>query len=313
MPSPFFIVNPQSAGGRTGPRWEREILPLVIARFGPRARWALTSRAGEAEVLAARARRDGTEMVVAVGGDGTLHEVVNGLMAAAGDGEAPRLGIVPNGTGCDFARTIAVPRDAARALELLAAPSWVEADVCEIACIGPDGRPRRLFSINACGCGIGGEVAASVNRWSGRRHGFLAFLLASLAAVARYRPAGVEISVDGVEAAALRLLALFVCNGEYCGGGMRPGRGARIDDGRLRVVTVEAMHPARVVMNLHRLYTGHVEGVRGVHVQQATRVDVRAAGVLVDCDGEQPGTTPASFTVRPRALRVIVGRRSHAW
>ncbi len=88
---------------------------------------------------------------------------------------------------------------------------------------------------------------------------------------------------------------------------MRPGRGARIDDGRLRVVMVEAMHPARVLMNLHHLYTGRVEGVRGVHVHQATRVDVRAADVLVDCDGEQPGTTPARFTVRPRALRVIVG------
>jgi diacylglycerol kinase family enzyme len=126
--------------------------------------------------------------------------------------------------------------------------------------------------------------------------------------VARYRSPEVTLAVDGGEAARLRLLALFVCNGEYCGGGMRPGRGARIDDGVMEVVTVEAMHPVRVLVNLPRLYSGRLEGVRGVRVIEGRRVDVAAPGrVLIDCDGEQPGTAPASFVVRPAALRVIVG------
>jgi diacylglycerol kinase (ATP) len=310
MTAPFFIVNPRSAGGRTGRRWSREIEPLVARRFGPEAAWALTRRPGDATAIAEAARKEGRGMVVAVGGDGTLHEVVNGLMAAAGEGDAPLLGLVPNGTGSDFARTVRVPRDPARALDLLAASDWVNADVCEIACAGPDGMPVRRFSINTCGCGIGGEVAASVNRWAGRRHGFLAFLAASLTAVARYRPADVSLSIDGGAAARLRLLAMFVCNGEYCGGGMRPGRDARIDDGRLRVVTVEAMRPARVLANIHRLYSGRVEGVRGVRVCDAREIEIDAGKrVLVDCDGEQPGTAPARFVVRPAALKVIVGLR----
>jgi diacylglycerol kinase (ATP) len=308
MTAPFFIVNPCSAGGRTGRRWAREIQPLVSARFGTEAAWAVTRGPGDAAVIAAGARREGRTLVVAVGGDGTLHEVVNGLMAAGGAGDRPLVGLVPAGTGSDFARTVGVPRDPDRALDLLAAGNCVDADVCEITCAGPDGTPVRCFSINTCGCGIGGDVAASVNRWAGRRHGFLAFLAASLVAVARYRPANVDLSIDGAGAARLRLLALFVCNGEYCGGGMRPGRDARIDDGRLRVVTVAAMHPARVLANIHHLYSGRVEGVRGVRVDEARRVDVRTTDrVLVDCDGEQPGTAPATFVLRPGALRVVVG------
>jgi diacylglycerol kinase (ATP) len=310
MTTPYFIVNPSSAGGRTGRRWMRDILPLVSARFGAGVAWAVTRRPGDGAALAEAARREGRAMVVAVGGDGTLHEVVNGLMAAPGGREPALLGLLPNGTGCDFARSVGVPRDPVRALDLLVSPRWLPVDVCEISCVGPDGGAVHRFSINTCGCGIAGEVAASVNRWSRRRHGLLAFLTASLAAVARYRPAEVSVSLDGREADRLRLLALFVCNGEYCGGGMRPGRGARIDDGLLRVLTVEAMHPARVLANLHRLYTGRVEGVRGVRVQDARRVEVHGPpGVLVDCDGEQPGTAAASFAVRPSAVRVVVGLR----
>ena len=307
MTAPFFIVNPLSAGGRTATRWERDIKPLVCARFGGDAAWAFTRGPGDAATIAEGARREGRTLLVAVGGDGTLNEVVNGLMAAAGEGDRPCVGLVPNGTGSDFARTLGIPRDPAAALALVAAGNSVHADVCEITCAGPGGAPVRRFSINTCGCGIGGEVAASVNRWAARRHGFLAFLAASLAAVGRYHPRRVELSIDGGEASRLRLLALFVCNGEYCGGGMRPGRGARIDDGCLRVVTVAAMHPAMVLFNLGRLYTGRVEGVRGVRVHQARRVEVRTDDrVLVDCDGEQPGVAPATFVVRPAALRVIV-------
>jgi YegS/Rv2252/BmrU family lipid kinase len=311
MNDAFFVVNPRAAGGRTGGRWEAEIRPLVTARFGVGTRWALTSRPGEAAGLAERACREGAGLVVAVGGDGTLHEVVNGLLAAE-TAERPLLGLLPNGTGCDFARTIGMPREPSLALDALAAGRFVAADVCEIACTGSGGERARRYSINTCGCGIGGEVAASVNRAAGPRHGFLAFLLASLAAVARYRPREVGLVIDGGVERTLRLLALFVCSGEYCGGGMRPGRGARIDDGWLRVVTVEAMPPARVLLNLPRLYSGRLEGVRGVSVHDAVRhVEVRGGGgVLVDCDGEQPGTAPATFDVRPGALRVVVGRRS---
>jgi diacylglycerol kinase (ATP) len=113
--------------------------------------------------------------------------------------------------------------------------------------------------------------------------------------------------VDGGPASSVRLLALFVCNGRYFGGGMQPGRGSAPDDGLLRVVEVSAMPRARILARLHRLYSGRLEGVEGVRVFDAQRVEVCGPPeVLVEADGEQPGTLPARFTVIPNALRVVV-------
>jgi len=324
----LFIVNPQSAGGSTGRRWAAEILSLVTARF-PGARWVVTRAPGQAEALAARAQGEGADLLVAVGGDGTVHEVVNGILGdrqCEGDAALPQaegpawpddaareerkplpvLGLLPLGTGCDLAKTLGIPTDLPKALDILAAGRTLLADVCEITCTSADGAPVRRFSINTSGCGLSGEVAARVNgaRWP--RHGLLAFLMATLRGVLAYRPRQVAVSLDGEPAAPTRILALFVCNGQYCGGGMRPGLSARIDDGVLRVVEVGALPLACVLVNLPKLYSGEVEGVKGVRVRDARRVEVSSdQQVLVDCDGEQPGRLPASYEVRPGALRLV--------
>ena len=331
MLRPFFIVNPQSAGGSTGTRWRGEILPRATARF-PAARWVLTRAPGQAAALAARARAEGASVLVAVGGDGTVHEVVNGLLgerlgeagaplpeskgaawardfSPRADGEPPVVGLVPMGTGCDLAKTLGIPRNVEGALDILASGRSIVADVCEIACVSAGGAPVRRFSINTCGCGLSGEVAARVNGAGWPRHGLLAFLIATLRGVVAYRPREVTIAIDGGPPVSTRLLALFVCNGQYCGGGMRPGLGARPDDGVLRVVEVGAIGLPRVLANIHRLYSGDVETVRGVRVNNARRIDVAPGApgpvALVDCDGEQPGRLPATYEVRPGALRVV--------
>jgi len=325
MHRPLFIVNPQSAGGRTGRRWHAEILPRIVGACPP-ARWVLTRAPGQAAALAARARREGADLIVAVGGDGTVHEVVNGLMgellghdeaglpetegaawpAALAGGGLPALGILPIGTGCDLAKTLAIPRDLDGALGVLAAGREVYADVCEVSCVANASGSLRRFSVNMCGCGLSGEVAAQVNTARWPRHGLLAFLIATLRGVAAYRPRAVTISIDRGAPRSTRLLALFVCNGQYCGGGMRPGLGARMDDGALKVVEIGAMPLARILVNLPRLYSGQLERVRGVLVHQARTVEVISSEASpVDCDGEQPGQLPATYTIRPAVLRLI--------
>jgi diacylglycerol kinase family enzyme len=310
----FFIVNPSSAGGNTGREWESTLRARALAAF-PLLRWALTSKRGDGADLAARAVSEGADLVVAVGGDGTVNEVVNGLMGvriAGGDpagtlrieGHAwpshpagrPVLGMLPRGTGCDFVKSLAIPKDAAGAFEVLAGGGDdVDADLCEIEFGTPEDVRCRRYSMNQCGCGATGEVASRVNRAGRPQHGFLAFLVASLHAAAAYRPRAVEIAVGGELPRRVMLKALFVCNGQYCGGGMRIGRGAIVNDGVMR------------------LYTGRVEGVAGVRVYNATTLRVTSEqAVLADCDGEQPGVLPATYTVRPGALAIRVGRGATA-
>jgi len=305
MNHPFFIVNPRSAGGTTSARWTRRVLPLALERFGAGLRWEFTAGPGDAARLAARERAAGSHLIVIVGGDGTLSEAVAGLLRAPGAQPMPLLGLVPAGTGSDFARTLGVPSRPAAALELLDTGRVVSADACEITC-GPAASAVRQFSINVCGCGIPGEVVRRVNGSRRRRPAVLAFLSAALAALSAYRPQETTVAIDGGPPSSCRLLALFVCNGRYFGGGMQPGRAARIDDGLLRVVEVSAMSRARILTRLHRLYTGRLEGVEGVRVTNGRCVEVCGSpDVLVEADGEQPGTLPARFTVLPGALRVI--------
>jgi len=321
---PFFVINPMSAGGETGRLWRTSLGAAVRDRF-PAARWASTAGREQAAGLAARATREGADLVVAVGGDGTVNEVVNGLMGESlapadpalppSEGaswlpgseppERPVLGIVPRGTGCDFIKSLGVPNSLGGALGLLADGRTVTSDLCEMTFAAQGGRARR-YSMNMCGCGASGEVARQVNGAGRPQHGFWAFFRAAARAALAYRPETVEIAVDSEPARPTRLLGLFVCKGEYCGGGMRPGRGAALDSGRLRVVEIGDIPLPRILRYGHRLYTGRFDDVPGVRVYDARTLQVTGPeAVLVDCDGEQPGTLPTTYRVVPAALRVI--------
>ena len=168
----FFVVNPNSGGGQTGRIWQSELLPQVRKAF-PQARWAMTRAAGQGAAIAQRAWQDGAELVVAVGGDGSVNEVVNGLMECPleSTGEIPDsegavwpaqlapvprpiLGIAPRGTGCDLGKTLGVSRDFGQALEVLKAGQTVQSDLCSIEFLNQQGNSSRRYSINICGCAI---------------------------------------------------------------------------------------------------------------------------------------------------------------
>jgi YegS/Rv2252/BmrU family lipid kinase len=234
-----------------------------------------------------------------VGGDGTINEVVNGLMAVPA-AKRPTLGIIPAGSGSDFVRSIRVPHDALAALRVIADGHAVPVDVGEIHC---EPAVHRYF-INMAGCGASGRV---VERFNTRRvTGTLGYVLASGLTAVDYRFPIVDLSLDGGAAERVRLNLLFVCNGEYCGGGMHAGKGARLDDGLLQVVWVGGVGRIGAALQWPSLYTGHLERVRGAQVRTARvlRVTSEEKNVLVDCDGELCGRLPAIYTMTPAALRV---------
>ena len=297
------VVNPASAGGRTLRRW-----PAIAASLrgqGIDFDLHLTSAPGDATTAVLGALADGCERVLAVGGDGTLNEVVNGFFDANGAALNPAavLGLVPSGTGGDFRRSVGVPRRADECAALIAGGSTRRLDVGRIDFAGGE---RRLF-INIADCGIGGEVVAAVNRSrskAGGVRGSAVFLGLSLRALLTFRGGRVRVVLDGDEVIEEKAQAVVVANGRYFGGGMHIAPGARCDDGHFDVVVVRALGRARSLTSLPSLYRGTHTKREGVLVRRAARVEIEAQDepLLFDVEGEQIGTTPAALTCMASAI-----------
>lgn len=256
--------------------------------------------------MARAAAEAGADLVVAVGGDGTINEVVNGLMTV---GTRPALGIIPAGSGSDFARTLRLPRDGFAALEVLRQGNTRRIDAGEIRCAplltsDGSGRVRRYF-VNMAGCGASGRVVERFARW--RLAGAAGYGVSAALTALDYRWPLVDVVFDESPARRVRLNLLFVCNGEYCGGGMRVGQGARPDDGELLVVEAAGVGRLRAMLQWPQLYLGGLHRVSGVSVGPARGLAVEGpASVLVDADGELVGRLPATYRVVPGALDVCV-------
>jgi len=303
----LIIVNPASAGGRTGRDWAATAARLRAAGLEFDA--ALTSCRGEAVDLARRAAAEGRPLVVAAGGDGTINEVANGLLDAGDAARArSRLGVLPTGTGGDFRRTLDLPRDVEGAAGVLVAGRGRRIDVGRVTCAGAGGGTVVRHFVNIASAGIGGDVVDRVN--GGRRvlNGEVTFLLASIATLLRWRNKPMRLVVDG-ESRELVAQQVVVANCRYFGGGMHVAPGALPDDGLLDVVTVGDVSAWESVRNMGRLREGtHLEqGHPEIAHTTARRVEVSSPEtVRVEADGELPGVLPAVFEVVPDALEVVV-------
>jgi YegS/Rv2252/BmrU family lipid kinase len=303
----FLVVNPMSAAGRTGKRFP-EIAAAVrggIGEFGH----AFTTKGGEATELARKALRDGYERVVAVGGDGTINEVVNGFFEG-GKAINPQgvLAVIPRGTGGDFRKTFGWSNELADAVKRLAGPDLAPLDVGELRFVDGQGRDAVRHFVNVASCGISGDVDDQVNKSSfkGLGGGKLSFKLASLKALLGYANKPVKVRFDdGAEERLDQLTCLAVGNGQYFGGGMWVCPKAQPDDGYFDVTIWERFGLSDFMFKQGAIYNGEHLKMDGVRTTRARKVSATSdAEVLLDVDGEQPGRLPATWQVLPAAIRV---------
>jgi YegS/Rv2252/BmrU family lipid kinase len=243
---------------------------------------------------------------VALGGDGTVNEVVNGLAPSGAAG--PELAILPFGTGRDTIRTYGIPRRPQRALELLRGGRTRTIDLGRATFRTDSGEGSRWY-INIGSCGLTGAVAERAQRTSKRLGGTPSFLFATLATFAGWRNVAFRVQVD--DAPPLELVAnnVICANGRAFGGGMRISPQAEPDDGLLDVLVWGDVGKLDLALNLPRLYRGTHLGHRKLTVLRARRVHVEPERPLpLELDGELPGRTPATFEIAPQALRLRVPR-----
>ena len=291
----LVLHNPAARSGRA--RRCRPALVAALADAGLDAEVVETRGPGSAERLARQA--GSVDLVVAAGGDGTVCEVVNGL-AAHGPG-GPALGVVPLGTGDDFARALGVPRRLDAAVRALAATPPVAVDLGEASWDDDAGAHVRRFA-NCLGAGFDAEATALAadTKWLGGRSAYLAAVLRTLWARQR-RDA--RVLVGGAEAFAGPLFLCEVANGPAIGGGFRLTPDAVLDDGRLDVCLARDMAPGRALRLLPLAVAGRHGAAPEVSIHQAERVEVEASTPLaLQADGDV-----VSFSARRVGVRVLPG------
>ena len=297
-----LIINPASANGKTGQEWSE--LVAEAQRLGLRVEERLTEAPGHATELAREASMAGADVVVAVGGDGTVHEVVNGLVGAGGSpfGEAA-LGVIARGTGRDFIRSHDIPTKAKDALQAIADGPIRRIDVGEVISTG-DSEGGCRFA-NAASAGVTGAIAKRANGMSKRMGGTPTFLLAAFQGFRAYTNTPIHLELDGrpIDVTA----SCVVCAiGHSLGGGIKVAHGARPDDGLLDMVLVGDVGAKDLALNVHRLYTGTLgEHPEITHLKGLTVTVSGDTPLQIEADGELAGTTPATFRCLPGALRLV--------
>ena len=304
MTSPFgpmlLIANPTAGRGR------QAVLPRLRRALDDRGLVhdvQLTKGPGHAAALARESVETGrSRFVVAVGGDGTVHEVVNGLVDPASGArvEGAVLGIVPAGSGCDFARTFGLDRSPERLARHLDGETLYPIDIGRARLRGRDGSPRTVCFANIAEAGYGGVVVDRANRLP-RFLGPARYLVGVFAAIRSFERRVMRVVLDHTEVEA-EFSNVVVANGQFFGGNMKVAPRALPDDGRFNVQLFGGT-PKDVFLKTPKLRKG--EHIPGPDVQeyQSTRVEVHTeAPVLVEADGEVLGTTTVEFDLLPKAL-----------
>jgi YegS/Rv2252/BmrU family lipid kinase len=300
----LVIVNPNACGGKTVAVY-RSIEGRLAELLGDLT-VAISEKLEDVGRHIDAAAAAGLDLVIAVGGDGTNHSLVNAL--ARRPGLAAVLGSLPVGTGTDWSRGLEISGDPKAAVNWLAQARPVPCDLGKIEYLDMRnrGRPAERFFLNIASAGVSGEIVARVNRL--RRRTSMTFLRTTVAALFKYRPQRITVECDGREFYKGPSYLLAVANGRFFGRGMWVAPKALIDDGLFDVVLVEGMPRYRILLALRTVFSGRHLRRKDVHSGTAVSVRVHSEdGPLgLEFDGEEALGQDLRYSILPGALRVLV-------
>jgi YegS/Rv2252/BmrU family lipid kinase len=300
-PRTAAIVNPRAASGKAAARW-----PSLVQKIGL-VEAVFTQRPGHAESIARELLDQGFNRILAVGGDGTISETVNGFFRnGAPIRPEAELGLIPMGTGGDFRRTAGIP-DLDAAIAAILGGRTRTIDAARISFESHSGGRAERYFVNLASFGMGGEVALRAKNFLSSTSGKLAFLYATIDVFFRYRPKTVELSLDGAPPTRHTILNIAIGNGRYHGGGMHVCPKAELDDGILDVTIIDSLSMFTLAKDLPVLYSDNLYKHPRTHHARAHRITATSnEKVSIEIDGEALGTLPLEAKIVPGALRLIV-------
>ncbi len=300
------IVNPESDRGRTRKKWEqiKEALKTFIKEF----KYEFTEKPAQATEISRAAIREGSEMIVGVGGDGTINEIANGFF----DGKTlinPQavLGIVPSGTGCDFSKSLHIPSSLKPALNVLTQAPSLAIDIGKANFLAHSGYKEERYFLNVADFGFGGEVLERMNRNKAKRKA-TSYFKSTLATFFYYRNKTIKLKIDNNDIPKGEYLIGAISNGRIFGKGMKIAPDAKLDDELFDIVLVKGMKVREFLMNVWRIYAGTHLSHPKILLHRGKKIEAipedTNEDVLIEIDGEQVGKLPATFEIVPRSIPV---------
>lgn len=300
------IINPKAGGYAT--YWEWPAIKRNLADKGILLDDVYTEKAGQAVNLAREAADKDYKYIIAVGGDGTVNEIANGILLSENPGNTA-LGILSTGTTCSFARSLSISQDPARLISLLAYGESLPVDAGAVEYTS-EGRRLRRFFVNEADIGFGATVVEAANRFKnylGRRINYLPHVVGGLASLVSYRNKRITIHVEDKTESILDCAMLVIANGNYFGGGMQIAPDAMPNDGLLDMVIFSDMSKSELLKIWPMTYEGRHVSHEKVRMLRVKKVDIQCdETILLEADGELLGEGPVSFSVLPSALKVLV-------
>ncbi len=299
------IVNPESNQGRTRRRWKdiKEAIRSFIHEF----KYDFTEKPFQAAEIAREAIKDGSELIIGVGGDGTMNEIANGFFEGRTlINPETALGILPSGTGCDLTRSLNIPRGLRGPLRIITQMSPSRIDLGRVTFKDHAGNDSARFFLNVADFGVGAEVVKKVNqrRMERRASSYVRCLVSTMVG---YRSKPIRIRIDGRDLPEDDYLVGAVANGRIFGKGMKIAPAAELDDGLFDFVLVKGMRFLEFCRHGWKVFLGTHLSHPKISLVRARRIEAFTPGqevVHLELDGEQPGRLPATFEIFPRRFQV---------
>ncbi len=301
------VVNPRAGGGKVANQWP--ILSNKLRERGFSFDEVFTTHRYHAVELVISALKKGYRKFISVGGDGTIHEIVNGLFHQQDVSPTEvTLAVLPAGSGNDWTRMYRIPLDYDRAIDTLLSGSTILQDVVKVQFI-QSGVENVRYMVNIAGIGLDANICHRTNVAKAKgASGPGAYVRASFESLLGRRYTYTKVYADGRRFFSGRMFSIALGIGKYSGGGMLQVPDAIADDGKIALMVARMLPKLKFALLFKKLYSGEIYNIREVtHTQAAEIKVVTEKPDRVEVDGEVVGTTPVTFSVIPNSLRVIVG------
>lgn len=300
------IINPVAGNGKAGKKWEKIETEFIKANIS--FKLYRSERSLHCAEIAKQLIEEGSRKIIGIGGDGTNHEIINGLMqqdVVASD--EITYGFIPVGTGNDWVKTHKTPKNIAKAVSIIKAEKTVLQDI-GLAKYTLNNQVQQRYFVNVAGMAYDAHVSRKSN--DRKTTNALSYYFLIFKCLFEYVSKQARIVLDDKEVANQHYYTINIGLCKYSGGGMQFVPQAEIDDGEFAVTYIDSIPKFKVIDSTHYLYGGRIAKFKYAKLFKAKNIRIEAVDdepTLLELDGEFVGETPVEFEIIPRALKVVVG------